>query len=348
MAANESMKGNDRYSRQELYAPIGKTGQRRLQDSRLLIIGAGALGSTLADTFVRAGVGDVTLIDRDYVEWSNLQRQQLYTEQDAIDRLPKAIAAENRLKAIQSETVIRGVVADVTVYEIEEWAYDRDLILDATDNFDTRMLINDYALKHGIPWIYGACVGSYGLSMMIEPGITPCMHCLLETIPKGGPTCDTAGIIAPAVQMVAAYQAAEALKWLTGNESALHRKLVSFDLWTNQHTSISVQAAKRADCPSCGSEPTYPYLDASNHRKTEILCGRDTVQIRPTMKDILPLESLAARLEASHGMKVKGNPYLISLQWEQFRIVLFRDGRMLVHGTKDPAEARKIVDRLLG
>ncbi|MGZ9582984.1 ThiF family adenylyltransferase [Paenibacillus marinisediminis] len=347
-APNQSVNSKERYSRQQLFAPIGEEGQQRLAESRILIIGAGALGSALADTFVRAGVGDVTLIDRDYVEWSNLQRQHLYTEQDAIDHLPKAIAAERRLKAIQSDTVVRGVVADVSVYEIEEWAHDRDLIIDATDNFDTRMLINDYAQKNNIPWIYGACVSSNGIFMMVEPGITPCFHCLLETVPMGGPTCDTAGIIAPAVHMTAAYQAAEALKWLTGNRDALLRKLVSFDLWKNQHTAISVQAAKRPDCPSCGDNPTYPYLDAANHRKTDILCGRETIQIRPSKSMTVQLEEIAARLSKVQGLQVKGNPYLLSIQLEHHRVVLFRDGRLLVHGTKDAAEARTIADRLFG
>ncbi|WP_028546319.1 ThiF family adenylyltransferase [Paenibacillus taiwanensis] len=339
---------DERYSRQERFAPIGAEGQRKLKDSRVLIVGAGALGSGTAEMLVRAGVGHVTIIDRDYVEWSNLQRQQLYTEQDVQERLPKAIAAERRLRAVNSSVEIQGVVADVTVYELEQWAAGQHLILDATDNFDTRMLLNDYAMKHNVPWIYGACVGSYGMSMMFEPGMTPCLHCLMDTVPIGGATCDTAGIIPPAVQMVIAYQTAEAIKWLSGNQPALRRKLVSFDLWTNQSTALDVTAARRDDCPSCGKAATYPYLEAANHRKTETLCGRDTVQIRPAKPQQLIIAEVAARLGHAWGSTVQSNDYLLAVHIDSYRLVMFKDGRILVHGTKDPVEARTIADRVFG
>ncbi|WP_028596334.1 ThiF family adenylyltransferase [Paenibacillus assamensis] len=340
---------SDRYSRQERFTPIGMEGQQQLKQSRVLIIGAGALGSATAEMLVRAGVGRVTIVDRDYVEWSNLQRQQLYTESDAQDRLPKAIAAEQRLKAINSEVEVIGIVGDVTLYELNEWGAEHDLFMDATDNFETRMLLNDYALKHGVPWIYGACVGSYGMTMMIEPGVTPCLRCVMESVPVGGATCDTAGIIPPAVQMVVAYQTAEALKWLTGNHDALRRKLVSFDLWTNQYTSIDVRSAKRDDCPSCGTNATYPQLEGMNQRRTEVLCGRDTVQIRPARPVPMDLAALAERMQAVHGMTVHSNAYLVSIQAdEQHRLVVFKDGRVLVHGTKEPVVARTLVDRYIG
>lgn len=236
---------NGRYSRQELFSPIGKTGQRRLSEKHVLIIGAGALGTAGAETMVRAGVGKVTIADRDYVEWSNLQRQQLYSEEDARQRMPKAAAAAERLRQINSEVEIRGEIVDVTPREIGDLTEDVDLILDASDNFDVRLIVNDISQKKGIPWIHGACVGSYGLSYAVIPGKTPCLACLLDRVPIGGATCDTVGIIAPAVQMVVAYQTAEALKILVGDEQALSGKLVSFDLWTNQHTAMRVDRAKK-------------------------------------------------------------------------------------------------------
>lgn len=338
----------DRYSRQERFLPIGVEGQRRIQSSRVLIVGAGALGSGLAEMLVRAGVGSVTIIDRDYVEWSNLQRQQLYCEQDAEERLPKAVAAERRLRSINSNVHVQGVVADVTVYELKEWARNQDLILDATDNFDTRLLLNDYAMKHDIPWIYGACVGSYGMSAFFKRGLTPCLSCMMDAIPVGGATCDTAGIISPAVQMTISLQAAEALKWLAGKEEALRNRLVSFDLWSNQYTSLDIRSARKENCTSCGSEASYPYLDAKHHRKTEVLCGRDSVQLRPAELRRVNLSEVAQGLKAA-GLSVQVNPFLLSFEVdEKHRVVLFADGRILIHGTKDMVQARIIADRLFG
>lgn len=227
---------SDRYSRQELFQPIGIKGQQKLSQKHVLIIGAGALGTGSSEALVRAGVGRITIVDRDYVEWSNLQRQQLYTEDDAAQRIPKAIAAENRLRQINSEVNIRALVTDVTTEEIESLVDGVDLIMDATDNFDTRLLINDASQKYQIPWVYGALVGSYGLTYTILPGKTPCLSCLLETVPLGGATCDTVGVISPAVQMVVAYQTAEALKILVEDFDAVRPTLLSFDLWTN-HSS---------------------------------------------------------------------------------------------------------------
>ncbi len=254
---------NDRYSRQALFPQIGPDGQRKLGEGHVLIVGAGALGSVSAETLVRAGVGTVTIVDRDYVETSNLQRQQLYCEEDALLRLPKAAAAKARLERINSDIDIRAVVADAAVPEIEGLAQGVDVILDGTDNFETRLVINDLSQKRGIPWIYGACVGSYGITFTSVPGRTPCLNCLLGTVPTDGATCDTASVIAPAAQMVAAYQASEALKLLVGDLDALHGKLVSFDLWTGAHAAIRVGGMEKPDCPSCGTHRTYPYLQLS-------------------------------------------------------------------------------------
>ena len=202
----------------------------------------------------RAGIGKLTIVDRDYIEWSNLQRQQLYTEEDAKKRTPKAVAAKERLQAINSEVEIDARIMDVTPVELEELVKGVDLILDATDNFDIRMMMNDISQKHQIPWIYGSCVGSYGMSFTIVPNETPCLHCLMETVPVGGPTCDTAGIIHPAASQVVVHQTTEALKILTDNKDALRGKLVSFDVWSNQTVQMNVSSMKKVDCPSCGEE----------------------------------------------------------------------------------------------
>ncbi len=338
---------NERYSRQELFGPIGKEGQDKISSKHVLIIGAGALGTGVAEALVRAGVGKLTIADRDYVEWSNLQRQQLYAEEDAQKRLPKAVAAEKRLRSINSSVTIEAMVLDVSVEEVEQMIDKVDLIIDATDNFDIRMIINDISQKYRIPWIYGACVGSYGISYTILPGETPCLHCLLETVPMGGVTCDTAGIISPAVQMVVAYQTAEALKILVEDKQSLRKKLVSFDLWKNQHTAIQVDKLKKEDCPSCGEAPSHPFLSYSNQTKTAVLCGRDTVQIRPSKQKKRDLNELAERLSRQDG-KVSQNPYLLSFSIGDFRLVIFQDGRVLVHGTQDISEAKTLYHRYVG
>jgi sulfur carrier protein ThiS adenylyltransferase len=339
----------DRYSRQELFAPIGKEGQKKIAAKHVLIIGAGALGTGNAEAFVRAGIGKITIIDRDYVEWSNLQRQQLYSEEDAKERLPKAIAAKQRLERINSNVVIEAIVGDATARELQLIMEENKphLIIDATDNFETRMVINDISQKYRIPWIYGACVGSYGISYVILPGETPCLNCLLETVPLGGLTCDTAGIISPAVQMVVAYQVTEALKILVEDWKSLRNKLVSFDLWKNQHTAIRVDKVKKVTCPSCGEKPTYPYLSYDLQTKTAVLCGRDSVQIRPAVRQDRDLGELAELL-AKQGIQVEKNPYLLSFTADGHRLVVFKDGRVLVHGTKDMIEAKTLYHRYLG
>lgn len=337
----------ERYSRQLMFKKIGEEGQRKLMNGHVLVIGAGALGTGNAEILVRAGVGTMTIVDRDYVEYSNLQRQQLYAEADAINRLPKAVAARQRLLDINSEVDIRAYVMDATADELKQLVSGVDLIIDATDNFETRLIINDISQKYNIPWIYGACVGSYGLSYMVIPGKTPCFNCLLNTVPLGGATCDTAGIIAPAVHMVVAYQTAEAIKWLTGDHDALHSRLVSFDVWTNQHASIRVNRLKKEDCPSCGKDAVHSYLSQQHLSKTAVLCGRDTVQIRPPQQMERDLEQLAALLSREGGV-VEANPFLVSYCIGDHRMVFFRDGRVLVHGTSDIAQAKSLYHRYLG
>ncbi|MEK5391540.1 thiazole biosynthesis adenylyltransferase ThiF [Margalitia sp. FSL K6-0131] len=338
---------SNRYSRQELFSSIGSEGQEKIRKKHVLIIGAGALGTGSAESFVRAGIGKLTIVDRDYVEWSNLQRQQLYEEEDAKQRIPKAVAAKRRLNQINTDVEIQAFVQDASASEIEAFVKDVDLIVDATDNFDTRMILNDISQKYQKPWIYGACVGSYGISYTIIPGKTPCLNCLLDSVPIGGLTCDTAGIISPTVQMVVAYQVSEGLKILVEDYESLRKKLVSFDLWSNQHTSISVDKLKKANCPSCGQKPIYPYLDYRNQTKTALLCGRDSVQIRPPSPVELDLEKLAQTLSKLDG-KVERNPYLVSFIVGNHRLVMFKDGRALIHGTKEIEVAKTLYYRYFG
>lgn len=337
----------ERYSRQMLFSPIGQAGQEKIRTKHVLMIGAGALGSSNGEILTRAGIGKLTIVDRDYVEASNLQRQQLYTEEDVEQKLPKAVAAEKRLKAINSDVEIHSIVGDATPEMLEELIKDVDLILDATDNFETRMALNDISQKYKIPWIYGALVGSFGMSFTIIPGKTPCLNCLLKSIPVQGMTCDTVGVIAPTVQMVVAHQTAEALKILVEDWDAIRTSFVSFDLWRNQYSSIKMSKVKDVGCLSCGSEPTYPYLEKENLMKSDVLCGRDTVQIRPPKHGEINLAELSERLLALN-YEVKGNPYLLSVEMAENRLVIFKDGRALIHGTKDISHAKSIYQKLFG
>ncbi|AXY07831.1 thiazole biosynthesis adenylyltransferase ThiF [Bacillus anthracis] len=338
---------NNRYSRQELFSPIGEEGQQKIREKHVLIIGAGALGSANAEMFVRAGVGTVTIVDRDYVDWSNLQRQQLYAESDVENNLPKAVAAKKRLKDINSEVRVEALVQDVTAEELEELVTDVDVMIDATDNFETRFIVNDIAQKYAIPWIYGACVGSYGLSYTILPSKTPCLSCLLQSIPLGGATCDTAGIISPAVSLVVSHQVTEALKLLVEDYESLREGLVSFDVWKNEYSCMNVQKLRKHNCPSCGEKALYPYLNKENTSKTAVLCGRNTVQIRPPHKEEMDFERYKGLLnDRVNDLNV--NPYLLSFSVEEKRLVAFKDGRVLVHGTKDISEAKTIYHRYFG
>lgn len=333
----------NRYSRQILFDPIGSKGQQLLQTKHVLIVGLGALGTQSSEMLARAGVGELTIVDRDYIEWSNLQRQQLYTEDDVNNRLPKAIAAKAHLEKINSAVTINNHVLDVTPEELDWLTEDVDLILDATDNFDIRLMINDISQKKNIPWIYGACVSSYGMSFTIIPDETPCLHCLLETVPIGGATCDTAGIIGPAASQVVIHQVTEAFKILV-EQGNLRGNIISFDLWKNEQTEVDVSSLKKQDCLSCGSNPTYPFLSFDEQMKTAILCGREAVQIRPPNKQVRNLEQVANMLRQVGG-KVETNPFLLSFKLDNERMVLFKDGRALVHGTNDIDKAKTLYHR---
>ena len=337
---------HNRYSRQQLFSPIGENGQQLLEKKHVLMIGVGALGSASAEALVRAGIGKLTIIDRDYVEWSNLQRQQLYAEQDAQEKVPKVIAAKKRLETINSGVEINAYIMDASTETLLELLEDVDIMIDATDNFDIRFMMNDLAQKYNIPWVYGSCVGSYGATYTIVPGETPCLHCLLKAMPNTGLTCDTVGIISPAVQIVAAYQVAEALKLLVGDEKARRKSYLTFDVWQNQHYEINVEKVRRDDCPSCGKNPTYPYLSYENQTKLEVLCGRDAIQIRPAKPIQYNLDQLAVQLRP-YG-DIQKNPYLLSCQATDYRVVIFQDGRVVIHGIQDIQVAKSIYYRLLG
>lgn len=342
----------DRFSRQILFAGIGEQGQKRLLASSAVIVGCGAMGAAVANLLVRAGLGSLRLIDRDFVEPSNLQRQTLYEESDARDNLPKAIAAERRLRAIDSSARVEGIVADLTPENAREMLSGFPLILDGTDNFETRLLINDAAIALGTPWIYAAAVGSAGVTMTIFPGETACLACLLEASTGSGPcsdvpagtdeTCDTAGILNGAVNVIAAIEATEAMKILIGSRASLHGKLISFDIWSGNFRGIRV--ARQPNCRACvRRDLRYLEGEAQPHIT---MCGRDSVQIHESGR-LLDLAELNRRL-ASVAADVRSNDFLLRFRVNSYFVTVFPDGRAIFKGTRDPAVARSLYARYIG
>ncbi|CDM64274.1 ThiF family adenylyltransferase [Pyrinomonas methylaliphatogenes] len=336
----------DRYSRQVLFAELGSEGQRRIRASHVLIVGCGALGSLQAEMLARAGVGALRIADRDFVEESNLQRQTLFTERDARERVPKAVACVARLREINSEVEVEGRVLDVNQTNIEDLIRDCDLVLDGTDNFLTRYLINDACVKQAIPWIYGAAVGSYGVTMTVRPHETPCLRCLFPEMPAPGsaPTCDTAGIIMPAVATVVAVQVAEALKLLTGNVEDLHGAFMQFDLWRNEWRSIKL-GEPSPECPACASA-RFPALEAETGNYATVLCGRQAVQVTPINRGRLNLAQLFERFSAVG--EAQANQYLIRLRVDGYELTVFEDGRAIIRGTEDLVQAQTLYARYVG
>jgi len=335
-----------RYSRQELFAGIGPDGQARLRSSRVLLVGCGALGSVLAEMMVRAGVAALTLVDRDFVEESNLQRQSLFDESDAARGLPKAVAAEAKLRRINSEVEVRGVVADLSADNADELVKGADLVLDGTDNFETRFLLNDVCVRDGIPWVYGACVGSYGLALLVRPRLSPCLRCVLEEMPPpgSGPTCDTAGVIAPIVHVIAGIQAAEALKLLAGRTRDLLPGIVTVDLWQGVFEVVDL-TRQAPSCPAC-TQGRFDYAALETAGTSTVLCGRDAVQVRPSRGARIDLPALAGRLEGVG--EVTANEYLVRFSIGDAQMVVFGDGRAIVKGVKDPARARTLYAKYVG
>ncbi|WNS80495.1 ThiF family adenylyltransferase [Domibacillus sp. DTU_2020_1001157_1_SI_ALB_TIR_016] len=335
----------NRFAKQQKFYPIGTKGQEGLAQSTVAIIGCGALGSAAADTLARAGVGRLLLVDRDYVEVSNLHRQPLYTEADARDMMPKVEAAKKRLAAVNSEVSVETWMDHADATLIEGLAQRSDLLIDGTDNFETRLVINDASVKHGIPWIYGACVGATSVVMPFIPGEGPCFRCLLPVLPSSAETCDTAGVIAPAVYITAAFQCAEALKWLTGNADSMRRDMLRIDAWTNEKHAFGVKKMKRPDCPSCGAKRTYPALSRSDETKAAFLCGRDTIQLTPGAGRTLTLED-GEKIARKQQLKHKRTPYFLQIMFGEHRIVLFQNGRLFFHGMQDAKQALKIYNQL--
>jgi adenylyltransferase/sulfurtransferase len=334
-----------RYSRQELFPGIGRAGQERIRAARVLVVGCGALGSSLAEMMVRAGVGSLTVVDRDYVEPSNLQRQSLFEEEDAARGLPKAAAAEARLRRLNSEVEVRGIVADVCAENVEGMVGGAQLVLDGTDNFETRFLLNDVCLRAGVPWVYGACVGAYGLALLVRPGHSPCLRCVLEQMPApgSGPTCDTAGVVAAIVHVIAGIQAGEALKVLAGRTEALLPGIVSVDLWAGIFEVTDLRG-RPPWCPAC-TAGQYDYASGGTG-SSAVLCGREAVQLRPLAGRTVDLPALAARLRGSG--EVLANEYLVRFRGSDAELVVFGDGRAIVKGVKDTAQARTLYAKYVG
>jgi adenylyltransferase/sulfurtransferase len=338
----------ERYARQIRYAPLGEAGQRRLAESSALVCGCGALGSVIAETLVRSGVGHVRIVDRDFLELNNLQRQVLYDEQDVASGLPKAIAAANKLAKINSQVTVEPIVVDVDHTNVMQLTEAVDVILDGTDNFEIRMLLNDVAHARRIPWIYGGCLGGEGQTMTIVPGETACLRCLMNDTPPPGttPTCDTAGILAPIVNIIASLEANEALKILSGNGASISRQLTIIDVWDNRIRHVSLDALRASgQCPACdGGE--FPWLSGSRAGHSAILCGRNAVQLSPSGRADLSLDKLAEKL-APVG-RVTQNKYLVRLAVDNYILTIFADGRAIISGTDDIPTARTVYAKYIG
>ncbi|MDI4644792.1 ThiF family adenylyltransferase [Cohnella hashimotonis] len=351
-AADGNARYADRYARQTRFAPFGVEGQARLSAKTAAIVGVGALGCVSANHLSRAGIGRLILIDRDVVEPTNLQRQLLYDESDAAQGTPKAVAAARRLSAINGDVAYKSYAVDLNAGNVETLLADADLVVDGTDSFGIRYLLNEWSVKHGKPWIYGAAVGASGMTMTIRPGTGgPCLRCLFPQPPRGGTldTCETAGVLGPIVDLIASVQSMEAIKLLAGHEEALHGALLQTDLWHTGWQQLGIAGARRLDCPVCGGERRFEWLDGDAAEPlTASLCGRRTVQVSPAASDAsLDLPLLAARW-APLG-RIELHDYLLRLRRDDgIAFALFPDGRALVSGTDDPVRARRLYAELIG
>lgn len=338
----------ERYSRQMRFPGIGQDGQARLAAGRAALVGCGALGTVIANHLVRAGVGLVRIIDRDFIELHNLQRQVLFDEQDVADGLPKAEAAARKLRLVNSGVAVEPVVTDVDRTNVQALCGDVDVILDGSDNFEVRYLVNDAAVKLAKPWVYGGCIGSLGQTMTILPGETPCLRCVFEAAPGPGEaaTCETAGVVAPAVSVVASLQAAEALKLLAGRRDAVNRELVYIDVWENTYKKIKIAGLKgKVDCPCCG-RGKFEWLDGEHGATTTTLCGRNAVQVSQRAPSPLRFAELAEQLRLLGA--VTFNRFLLKFEVENYRFTVFPDGRAIIQGTDNPDKARTLYAQYIG
>jgi adenylyltransferase/sulfurtransferase len=335
----------ERYSRHTLLSEIGREGQARIGRSTVLVVGCGALGTAQAERLARAGVGRLRVVDRDFVTESNLQRQTLFVDADVAARLPKAAVLAERLRALNPAVTVEGVVDDVNPDTILRLLDGVDLVLDATDNFETRFLVNDACLDAGIPWVYGGVVGTAGMTLNVRPGRGPCLRCLVRDLPPAGalPTCDTAGILNTLPWTIASIQVTEGLKLLLG-DPAVRDDLLFLDLWSNSFQRIALKPDPT--CPAC-AQGLRPFLRGEGHHAPVKLCGRDTVQIRPPAALALDLTALAAALEGRVA-EVVCNGFLLAFRAERYEVTVFPDGRALVRGSSDPGEARAVYARYIG
>ena len=338
-----SLELDERYSRQVLFREIGAEGQRKLAAARVAIVGCGATGSAIAALLARAGVGTLRIIDRDYVETSNLQRQSLFDENDAAESLPKAIAAARRIAAFNSQIVVEPKVADVTPANIETVLAGVELILDGTDNFETRYLVNDFAVKNSLPWIYTAAVGSYGVTLNVIPGQTACLACVFPDSPRGAiETCETAGILNSAVNLAASIAVTEAIKLLVGATQRVRRTLLSFDVWSNERAEVAADRP-RLGCRACGQ---HDFIHLAGEGRPHItLCGRNSVQVHERQRP-LDFSEMSKRLQP-HGT-VRHNDFVLKFWREPYEMTLFPDGRAIIKGTTDTAIARSLYARFIG
>lgn len=345
-----------RYHRQMLLPDWGEEGQSRLSAAHVLLVGCGALGCSIADMLARAGVGHLTIVDRDVVEITNLQRQTLFAENDAAEGMPKAEAARRRLAAVNGQVKVRAVIADYTSRNAESLAAGAQVLLDGTDNFETRYLLNDLAVKRDVPYVYGGAVGTRGMAMTIQPGKTPCLRCIFEEPPPAGvtQTCDTAGVLGPMIAMVAAHQATEALKLLLARPDLVTTTLLDLDAWTNTSRRIDISKSRRVDCPCCGQR-RFEFLDGDRSGHAAALCGQNAVQVAPAGAEGVDLVALAGRL-APHGKFITMPSLLIRGTFNTERgeggaaisVTVFADGRAIIKGTARPDLARTIYARYIG
>ena len=336
----------ERYARQTLLPEIGREGQERLISSKAAVIGCGALGTVIANSLVRTGVGSVKIVDRDYIELNNLQRQVLFDEDDIASGLPKAIAAAEKLKRVNSEVHVEPLVTDLNASNVEEIVRDVDVVLDGTDNFEARFLINDACVKHHIPWVYGAVIATHGMTMAIVPHSTACFRCFLAAAPAPGttPTCDTVGVLAPTVNIVASLEIVEALKLLMGREEELHGGLMYVDAWEGRLERMEVSKGT-SDCPTCDLGQ-FDFLESREGSHVTSLCGREAVQVNVRGAAHVSFAQLAERLRSAG--EVSFNDYMLRFRVDAYELTVFADGRTIVKGTTDEAQARALFSRYVG